>query len=240
MGKNVLVVEDNVRSANLIKKIITSIDSSIKVYVAENSEAAYKYAMEKYIDVFILDIILDTKIQGDTSGIKFAKEMRSVEKYLFTPMIFMTSLEDPAMYAFRDLHCYGYLEKPFDTSKAEELIREALKYEISIKEDETIYFRKDKIIYPFKTSDIVFTCNNNHTMVVHHKNGTTLSIPYKTCSQLLNEVKSDCLMQCNRNTLVNKQYIKTVDLVNRYITLTNQERVEIGGTYLKKVERELR
>lgn len=240
MVKSILIVEDNVKSADLIEKIITSIDSSIVVYVAENSEAAYKYAMEKDIDVFILDIILNTRIQSDTSGIKFAKEMRNVHKYLFTPMIFMTSLEDPEMYAYRDLHCYGYLEKPFDVSKAEELIRGALKFEKQINEDETVYFRKDKIIYPFKISDIVFTCNNNHTMVIHHKNGTTLSIPYKTCSQLLNEVKSDCLMQCSRNTLVNKKYIKTVDLINRYITLTNQERVEIGGTYLKKVERELR
>lgn len=240
MVKNVLVVEDNVRSAKLIEKIITSIDSSIAVYVAENSEAAYKYALEKDIDVFILDIILNTKIQGDTSGIKFAKEMRDVKKYLFTPMIFMTSLEDPEMYAYRDLHCYGYLEKPFDVDKAKELIIEALKYEKPVNEDETVYFRKDKIIYPFKTSDIVFTCNNNHTMVIHHRNGTTLSIPYKTCSQLLNEVKSDCLIQCSRNTLVNKKYIKSADLINRYITLTNHERVEIGKTYLKKVERELR
>ena len=240
MVKNVLVVEDNKRSANLIEKIITSIDSSIVVYMAENSETAYKYAMEKEIDVFIVDIILNTKVQGDTSGIKFANEMRTVQKYLFTPMIFMTSLEDPQMYAYRDLHCYGYLEKPFDVDKAEALIRDALKYEKSVIEDETIYFKKEKIIYPHKISDIIFTCNKNHTMVIHHKNGTTLSIPYKTCSQLLNEVRSDFLIQCNRNTLVNKRYIKTVDLVNRYITLTNQERVEIGGTYLKKVERELK
>lgn len=240
MAKNVLIVEDNVNSANLIENIIASIDSSIAVFIAANSETAYKYAMEKDIDVFILDIILNTRIQGDTSGIKFAKEIRSVNKYLFTPMIFMTSLEDPLMYAYRDLHCYGYLEKPFDKDSAEELIRNALKFENAKNEEETVYFRKEKIIYPIKISDVIYTSNINHTMYIHHQNGTILSIPYKTCSQLLSEIRSDCLIQCNRNTLVNKNYIENADLVNRYITLKNQDVVDIGRVYIKKVEKELR
>lgn len=240
MSKSILITEDNKNSAKMITEIIASIAPSVEVFWADNCELAYKYAMEKDIDVFIIDIILNTSVRGDTSGIKFAEQIRGIEKYAFTPYIFMTSLEDPAWFAFRELHCYGYLEKPVDVEKAKELIRGALRFENRKCTDETVYFRKDKVIYPVKLSEIVYTQNENHVMIVYHKNGTTLRVPNKPCAQFLRELRTDGMLQCNRNTLVNKTYIKSVDLVNRYITMTNQNRLEIGGRFVKTVERGLK
>lgn len=242
MTKCILIVEDNINSANMIKKIIASIEPSAEVLTAASSEAAYRHAMERDVDVFIIDIVLDTKVMGDTSGIKFAECIRGMQKYLFTPFIFTTSLEDPQMYAFRKLHCYGYLEKPIDVDQAKELLRGALRFENTKSMTETIYFKKDKIIYPINVDDIIYTQNENHEMTVHHKNGSRLKIPYKTCSQLLKEVRTDRLVQCSRNTLVNRQYIESIDLVNRYITLEDPERtkVDIGSSFLKRMEREIK
>lgn len=242
MTKCILIIEDNANSVNMLKKIITSIDSSIEVLTAANSEAAYRQAMEKDIDVFIIDIVLDAKVMGDTSGIKFAERIREIQKYLFTPFIFTTSLEDPQMYAFRKLHCYGYLEKPIDVAQTEELIRGALRYENTKSSSETVYFKKDKIIYPIDVDDIIYTQNESHEMTVYHKNGSRLKIPYKTCSQLLKEVRTNSLVQCSRNTLVNKRYIESVDLVNRYITLDDSEhtKIDIGSSFVKKLERKIR
>lgn len=223
----------------MIKKIIASIDPSVEALVAAGSDAAYRYAMEKDIDVFIIDIVLDTKIMGDTSGIKFAECIRGMQKYLFTPFIFTTSLEDPQLYAFRELHCYGYLEKPIDTERAKKLISGALCFENTKSISETIYFKKDKIIYPINVDDIVYTRNENHQMTIYHRNGSRLNIPYKTCSQLLKEVRTDRLLQCSRNTLVNKRYIESIDLVNRYITLDDpaHTKVDIGCSFAKRMER---
>lgn len=242
MAKCILIVEDNTNSANMIKKIIASIDPSVEALTAASSEAAYKHAMEKDIDVFIIDIVLDNKVMGDTSGIKFAECIRGMQRYLFTPFIFTTSLEDPQMYAFRELHCYGYLEKPIDVEQAKELIRGALRFENTKILSEIIYFKKDKIIYPINIDDIVYTQNENHEMTVYHKNGSCLKIPYKTCSQLLKEVRTNHLVQCSRNTLVNIQYIKSIDLVNRYITLEDPEhtRIDIGRSFIKLVERKIK
>ncbi len=242
MTKCILIVEDNKSCADMVKKIIASIDLSIEVLTATSSEAAYKYAMEKDIDVFIVDIVLDTKVMGDTSGIKFAECIRGMQKYLFTPFIFTTSLEDPQMYAFRELHCYGYLEKPIDMVQAEGLIRGALRFENPKSSSETIYFKRDKVIYPINVEDIIYTQNVNHEMTIHHRNGTRLRIPYKTCRQLLKEVRTDCMVQCSRNALVNKRYIRSIDLVNRYITLDDPEntRIEIGSSFAKKVERKIK
>ncbi len=242
MTKCILITEDNINSANMLKKIIASIDPSVEVLVAASSEAAYRHAMEKDIDVFIIDIVLDTKIMGDTSGIKFAECIREMQKYLFTPFIFTTSLEDPQLYAFRKLHCYGYLEKPIDVEQAKELIRGALRFENNKSLSETIYFKKDKVIYPINVEDIIYTRNENHEMTVHHRNGSQLKIPYKTCSQLLKEVRTDRLFQCSRNTLVNRQYIESIDFVNRYITLDDPEhtKIDIGISFVKKIERKIK
>ena len=66
--------------------------------------------------------------------------------------------------------------------------------------------------------------------------GGTLSISYKTCKQLIDEVDSDCLMQCSRCAIVNKDYILNVDTTNRFITMKGtNDKVEIGITYKKKV-----
>ncbi len=242
MTKCILIVEDNKSGANMIKEIIASIDLSIEILIAASSDAAYRYAMEKDVDVFIVDIVLDTKVMGDTSGIKFAECIRGMQKYMFTPVIFTTSLEDPQMYAFRELHCYGYLEKPIDVDQAKELIRKALCFENPKSNSETIYFKRDKIIYPIEVEDIIYTHNVNHEMTIHHRNGTRLRIPYKTCSQLLKEVRTDCMVQCSRNTLVNRRYIRSIDLVNRYITLVDSEqtKIEIGSSFAKKVERKIK
>ncbi len=242
MTKCILILEDNINSANMIKKIIASIDPSIEALMAANSETAYRYAMEKDIDVFIIDIVLDTKVMGDTSGIKFAECIRGMQRYLFSPLIFITSLEDPQMYAFRKLHCYGYLEKPVEVDQARELIRGALRFENTKSVSETIYFKKDKVIYPINVDDIVYTRNENHEMTVYHRNGSRLNIPYKTCSQLLKEARTDCLVQCSRNTLVNKRHIQSIDLVNRYITLDDHghTKVDIGSSFAKRMEREIK
>ena len=45
----------------------------------------------------LLDIILDPRTSGDASGMKFADHIREVERYHFTPIIFITGLEDPSL-----------------------------------------------------------------------------------------------------------------------------------------------
>lgn len=73
--------------------------------------------------MFVVDIVLDIAMPNDASGIKFARDMRNLQQYKFTPIIFLTSLHDPEIYAYRELHCYGYVEKPFDPKEVEILFK---------------------------------------------------------------------------------------------------------------------
>ena len=83
----------------MLKKLVLEVDPSVKVYTASASGPAYEILMERTIDVFLVDIILDTSKPGDASGMRLVENVRKLEKYMFTPVVFITSLED-AMLAY--------------------------------------------------------------------------------------------------------------------------------------------
>ena len=81
MIKNVLIVEDNKAALTMLYKIVEELDIETKIFTASDSKEAYQKAIQYTIDVFIVDIILDTTISADVSGIEFAERIRTIEKY---------------------------------------------------------------------------------------------------------------------------------------------------------------
>lgn len=238
--KNILIVEDNTTTLNKLSKAIgKEIGGAICIYKAMTVEEAYIILLNHRIDVFIIDIILNTQVLGDTSGIKLANTIRKNKEYLFTPIIFITALEDPQLYAYREIHSFGYLEKPFSMSGAIHLIRLALQSPVLAEEDKKIYFRKDGVLYAVQMSQVVYLQVRNHVMKIHMLKDT-LKIPYITIKQFLKEADSSLFLQCNRSTIVNKKYIKYVDLSNRCIGFDKSYGVvAIGPAFYRKVVKEL-
>ncbi len=231
MEKKVLILEDNDKTAALIKKLLEECGSPVKVYIEKDIERAYALVMQNRIQLFIIDIILNISQPGDTSGIRFIESVRSISKYKYTPVIFITSLQDPEIYAFRELHCYGYIEKPFSVEQVKKLLTEALACNLAGENDCVLHFRKDGILYPIQCSEIVYAQSTNHTICFYLINGTEFKISYKTCKQILEEAECDELVQCNRGTIVNRKYISNIDMVNGVITLRGNIRVDIGIRY---------
>ena len=57
--KTILILEDNAREMERLVKIVREQGTQNEVICAVNLEQAYHMAMEKSIDLFLLDIILD-------------------------------------------------------------------------------------------------------------------------------------------------------------------------------------
>lgn len=71
-----------------------------------------------------MDVILyPDKDGGDQSGAVFAQTIRSVKKYWFTLIIFVTGLYDPKMNLLNAVQCFSIIEKPYDMKKSENTIR---------------------------------------------------------------------------------------------------------------------
>ena len=59
-------------------------------------------------------------------------------------------------------------------------------------------------------------------------------IPYKSLRLLQRELDTEDFLQCSRTTVVNKEFIKTVDVANRFIYLYECEDVLEIGPVMKK------
>lgn len=237
--KTVLVIEDNTRSADTIVKIINDLEMNTTVYIAANAEDAYVLAMKNCIDLFVVDIMLNSLNPGDVSGMIFANNMRANKKYEHTPIIFTTSLEDPKLYAYSDIHCYYYIEKPYDVGKVSKIIAEALSIPRTETDSHNVYFRKDGIIYKKDVSEIIYIENSRSGQTVNLVNGQ-LKLSYKPTKIILQELNNSCFIQCSRYVIVNKMYIDSVDIVNRYIKLKIADKqLEIGNTFKKSLMKEI-
>ena len=232
--KVVLIVEDNVKSLDMLAKIVKNVDSSIEVKCAIDTDKAYVLAMENNIDLFLIDIVLNPRDAGDVSGIKFADNMRILKKYQYTPIVIITSLEDPKLYAYSDIHCFSYIEKPYDVDKVSQVIKDALDVPTVKSINGNIFFRKDGILYKKDISEIVYIENSRKMRIVHSVDDD-LELHYKSCKAIMEELNSDKFVQCSRNVIVNKDYIDEIDTVNRYIKLKGRkERIDIGIVFKKK------
>jgi len=230
--KNILVVEDSEYYMNLICNTLSKIPD-INIYKATCSAEAYKYAMEMSISVFIVDLILNTNVLGDVSGIKFIERMRTIEKYKFVPVIITTSLEDPKLHSYSYLHCYRYFEKTFDTNELVETVLEVLKYESPKEKTKIIYYKREGLLFSINTNDIIYIENCNRFIKYHCVDGIHTA-PYQSCKKIIQEMESTDFIQCSKNTIVNRKYILCVDSINRYITLMNKYGTLDIGPRMKK------
>lgn len=237
--KTILIVEDNSRSREMLVKIIKNLKMDVVIKTASNKEEASALAMRNSIDLFMLDIVLDVSKPGDVSGMFLAEHIRTLSKYKYTPIIFITALEDPALYAYSDLHCFYYVEKPYDALKVAAVISEALTFPGVNKQARNVFFRKDGILYKKEVSEIVYIENSRSGQIVYCTNGN-LKLSYKPSKLILEELGTDQFVQCSRYLIVNRDFIETIDTVNRYILLKGREdTIEFGSSFKKKLLKEI-
>ncbi len=241
MEKTLLILECDEKCRNKIITFIESKDLNIQIVVADSLALAYKAVLESTIDIFVVDVILENDSPTDISGIRFIERVRQIPKYKFTPVIFLSSLEDPMLYAYKELNCIGFLNKNYREKELFKLLEKASYFTTKRNSDSILLFRKNGLIYPIKTSRIVCIEKIDKQMHILCADKKVLKIPYKTYKQILQEADSANLMLCNRSTLVNKEYIDSIDITNRYIILKgNRGRLDIGITYKNKIIEEFK
>lgn len=242
MPLKVLIVEDNKAHMEALDKIVKSLNRDLQVYYAHDLETAFHLVLEQHINLFLVDIILKTDKPGDVSGLNLVREIRGILRYKFVPIIFITSLEDPELYSYSQLHCFKYIEKPFDVEQVKKTILEALEFPCRNDDERYVYFRKDGVVYSKCIKEIVRIESSKRKIVIHCTNDR-LEIPYKTCEEILQELDSDVFIQCSRYDIINKNYIEHIDYVNRFVKMKYTENpIEIGiimrKTFRKKMEYE--
>lgn len=235
----IFVLEDEEESRKALVQMLLRISSEITVDAAADLASARKLLGGTVsFDLFLLDINLDQKSSGDTSGIVFAQEVRSMQKYAFTPIVMVTSIAGLEMEAYRQLHCYQYLVKPYDQKEIEELVEKVL-FHVQREQKESIVVKKDGINYKILCDEIVYCKAIPRGVCICLKN-EEMEVPYLSIHKLLEMLPKQQFFQCHRMFLVNKQAVKYYDLVNQVIqVMDHPEQIDIGVTFKAEVRRRM-
>jgi len=236
MNKVILLLESETNRRKRIEELIHDTLDHVTVFTAKTIAEAYRILVERTIDIFIVNVVLDGNDATDTAGMRFVSRIREIPKYTLAPVIIISSLIDAGMYAYTELNCLGYLHKLFADDKMKELLRKASYFTTDRGLEGTLFFRKNRILYPVKVKDIVFMERKNNITYIHLADKTIMDIPYVTYPHILDNADSSCLLMCNRGVVVNINYVQAVDATNRFVVLKDDwGMLDIGVTHKKKV-----
>ncbi len=147
-GRKILIVEDDLISAEYLKEILEREGYEIVDIVTKGKEAVDRCKSEN-IDLVLMDIMLEDNISGCEAAIK----IRDIDPKI--KIIFLTAYAEDEMieYAY-EAKAYGYLTKPYREKEILATVKLAFSHEecervFSTKEEDKI-FLKNGYVYSFK------------------------------------------------------------------------------------------
>ncbi|MCR5792780.1 MAG: LytTR family DNA-binding domain-containing protein [Lachnospiraceae bacterium] len=235
----VLILEDEQNSREGLAKIIKEVDSKIEISMAASYEEAKQLLVsEGEFHLFFLDVNLDPSDKEEAMGIRFAQKIRAEHRYEFTPIVFITSIVNKELDAYRQIQCYRYIIKPFQVKEVEAILDKVLKHHFVEKNEErkSIFLKIEGVNYRIYLDEIkCVKAINRGIQIFLTKEQVT--VKYVTIKQLLPKLPQDTFFQCHRMYVVNKNYIDYTDYVNRLIALKDcEEMAEIGTTYKNRIK----
>ncbi len=238
--RNILIIDNDKEKVDMLVRLLHEKCDNLNIFVADNGSEAFDHLLQTTMDMFILDVVVAPDKSGDSSGLKIVEHIREVERYIFTPVIFVTAVKNSELYAYSRLHCLGYVKKPYPEEEIKKIFEYALKFRTKRRDDRTIIFRNRSMFYPIVIKEIACIEWICHQLYIHLENGSVVQVPYRTCKSVLDEMDVDYLIQCSRNTLINKRFVLGVDVSRRTIIMRNNLGTkQIGSTYKDAVLKRL-
>lgn len=207
---NILIVEDDVIQRQCLRKIIEGIRKNIVIYESDSKEGALEISKKVLIELFYVDIKLN-----NSSGLDLALELRKFPQYEFSWIIFLTTHMEYLLQAFKEIHCYDYILKPYDKEAILNMSKKLINYQKEKSETKRKYVIFD--IEPgFSTKlyidEILFVEVKGRTCTIHSKSGS-LEIRGLKLKEALETINCDHIVQCHKSYIVNSKEIRRIHKV---------------------------
>lgn len=207
---NILIVEDDKLQRKNLKEMIQEIDKNLTVYEAEDKDEALKISTHNNIGIFYIDVGLK-----NSSGLDLAIELRKIYKYEFSWIIFLTTHLEYITKAFKEVHCYDYILKPYDkealidTSKR--IVLRAGNNTV-IERKYVVFDLKDGVFIKIYVDEIIFIEVIIRTCTVHTKKGK-YEVKGLSLKQALKLTNNKDVIQSHKSFAVNINYITKIEKV---------------------------
>jgi two-component system, LytTR family, response regulator LytT len=213
----ILIVEDEQKTALLLKEFIEWHPNYNVVAICDSVETAVHYLRQHQQDLDV--VFMDIQLADGQSFEIFDKIAVNL------PVVFCTSYNEFTLKAFKN-HGIDYILKPFDASdirqtiaKVEALkgnfrehtattLKEVLTEKPSYQTSFLIRFREK--IYPVPVSDIAFVYLENETAYLYNFKGEKHPI-FKTLDEIEVAISPDDFYRISRQMIINKKAIKEIE-----------------------------
>lgn len=208
--KNILIIEDDKYQRKILKNILYEANKKLNIYEAEDKSQALDICSKVSIDLFYVDITLN-----ESSGIDFCLELRKIKKYEFTWIVFVTTHVQYMIEAFKEVHCYDYLLKPYEKEDVirltKKLISNTTINDLSENKRKHIVLKISNCIsVKIFINEIMFIEVQLRTCTVHTKK-RKYEIKGVSLNKMLKLINCDYIVQCNKSFIVNINYIDRIE-----------------------------
>lgn len=229
----ILIVEDEQVTRQLLINTAREIAPSVEILATASANQAFQWAQTHPITSFFLDIQIE-----DYSGLELAQRIRQLPQYTFVPIVFLTSMPTLELQAYRQVHCYDYLLKPFQSQALDDMFRKIL---IDYPAHKPMT-EPDKLALEFKTHTQLIDYTN--ILYIEHVRRklvivtTDEVIPYIRIplTKFIEQLPS-YFIQIHQSIVVNKKKITLLNAAHASIKLVGvSNELPIGSSFLKVVK----
>lgn len=227
----ILLVEDDTTASELIRQYTEALCGKHQLTTVSTATAALNWSDKHSVDLFILDIQLP-----DYRGTELGKQIRTMPRYRFTPILFTTELAGEELGAYREIKCYDFLVKPFTQEQFTNAISAALDMGRQMRKAVPVLrIEQKQFLFEYGLEQILYIESFGKRAVIHSiSQGKELNdqISGYSLARLLEMAGPGNLIQCHKSFLINPIYIAKTDKGSKTLWLKNcKDTIPIGEKY---------
>ena len=227
----ILLVEDDTTASELIRQYTEALCGKHQLTTVSTATAALNWSDKHSVDLFILDIQLP-----DYRGTELGKQIRTMPRYRFTPILFTTELAGEELGAYREIKCYDFLVKPFTQEQFTNAISAALDMGRQMRKTVPVLrIEQKQFLFEYGLEQILYIESFGKRAVIHSiSQGKELNdqISGYSLARLLEMAGPGNLIQCHKSFLINPIYITKIDKGSKTLWLKNcKDAIPIGEKY---------
>lgn len=230
--KYVLIIEDNHAQAEYLAAILNN--QNYQTNIAHDFDSAINLILNPslHYDIFFSDIELND-ITGHT-GLDIGNFLRSLKRYKLTPIVYISAISSHINSAINNVHCYGYLIKPYTESDLINIIND-IESDNIIKLDAGSIWIYDEcgVMLNVNMNEILYISSYKARYIKITTNSDSFTDTKHRLSNILSEL-TDNFLQCNKSTIININMITSIDKTTCFINLQNHI-LKIGRKYKKQL-----
>ncbi|CAG7838729.1 Transcriptional regulatory protein NatR [Clostridium haemolyticum] len=207
---SILIVEDDEFQRASLKKMLQSLNKRFNIYEASNALDAFNLAKDVEINLFLVDIELE-----ESSGLHLANKLRTVSKYKFTWIIFLTTHIEFLTEAFIKVHCYDFILKPYNKNKVITMVKDIMEHDIKkdlikLERKKVTFEVANKIYVKIYVDEIIFIEVSINSIILYTVK-RNYELKRTTLKKILSLIDEKNIIQSHKSFAINLNYISKIE-----------------------------